>query len=280
MEAVAGSDFQRLQLVRSMCETPENVLRNVERTLSVPYERFNEHLGSQKGRTVSICGSGPSFATEYRHTVGDILACNGAHDYLLERGIIPKYALFMDAAEFMDGFIKLPHPDVTYLVASRCHESVFKRLEGCKVVVWHCMGDPGLIDFLEQRSVNEPAVHGGSAAVTRAMIIAYALGYEDWHVFGCDSSYDGDTHHVGDTLVEEKMIDTCPVIGGVGGKWFKSTAWMAGQVEDFIDMVPQMHTRGVKITVHGTGLLPEMAKAMGLTVLTQGDNANGDNVGK
>lgn len=276
MEVANGLDFRPLQLVRSMCETPENVLRNVERTLSTSYERFNEHIGSCRG-AISICGSGPSFSSEYVNLVGDVMACNGAHDFLIERGIIPKYAMFFDASPLMEGFIERPHPDVTYLVASRCHETVFRKLEGFKVIVWHSMGDIGLIKLLEERAICEPAIHGGSAAVGRAMILAYTLGYEEWHLFGTDSSFgDGDSHHIGKTLVDEKMIDVCPIINGERGKWFKSTAWMAGQVEDFIDAAPRMQARGVKITVYGTGLLPEMAKGMGITVLSQGDRDVGE----
>lgn len=270
-EIAEGRDFQPLQLVRSVCETPENVLRNIARTLSHPYVRFNELMNTCSG-SVSVCGSGPSFEREYPYVVGDILACNGAHDFLIERGVIPRFAVFFDAAELMDGFIRRPHSDVTYLIASRCHESVFKRLEGYNVVVWHCMGDSGLLELLQDGEKMEPAIHGGSAAVGRGMVVAHELGYRDCHLFGTDSSFDGDRHHIGAALVPENAIEVCAIYNGERGKWYHSTAWMAGQVEDFMDAAPQLKKKGFDITVHGTGLLPDMARLMGVPVISQGDD--------
>ena len=268
-QAVAGADFARLILKKEMCETAYNVIRNISRTLCAPYVRFNELIGTRTG-AVSICGSGPSLRDEYTELVGDVMACNGAHDFLIERGIIPTYGMLFDAAPAMADFIT-PHHDVIYLIASRCHEAVFRKLEDYNVVVWHCMGDPGLVPLLEAESINEPAIHGGSAAVLRAAILAWVMGHQECHLFGCDSSYEDGQHHAGKTLVPETEIDVCPVIGGQGGKWFKSTAWMAGQVEDFIDMFPAMTKKGYRMVVHGRGLLPEMARAMGAEVITKGE---------
>ncbi len=253
-----GEFVAPLKLRREVCETSDNLERNIDRTLSMPRVRFNEFVASQDG-PVSICGSGPSFSRTYKHVEGDVIACNGAHDFLIERGIVPRFCLLMDASPVMEAFIT-PHPDVVYMVASRCHESLFKRLEGCKVVVWHCNGDECIERKLIEKKIMEPTVNGGSAAVGRAIFMAFAMGYRDIHIHGADSSYEDGMHHVGKTLVPEQAIEIW------AGRWFTSTAWMAGQVEDFRDSALTLRDLGARFVVHGNGLLPEMAAALGLEV--------------
>lgn len=248
-----------LKLVMEICETPENVCRNIQATLGREYVRFNEYLDSQSG-TVSICGFGPSFAETYKNLEGDVIACNGAHDYLISHGIVPKFAMFYDAAECIADFI-VPHSGVIYLIGSRCHESVFKKLEGFRVVVWHVKGDQCVDELLAKADLMEPMIHGGSAAVTRAMFVAHALGYRELHLHGADSSYTGEFTHVKKSIVHEDSLDIFAI-----GKWFKSTPWMAGQVEDLKLLGPQLQSIGAKLIVHGTGLFQHVAKAMGIEV--------------
>ncbi len=247
-----------LMLKREMCETDENLARNIERTLSRPYVRFNEFMDSQSG-PVSVCGSGPSFARTYPNLIGDVMACNGSHDYLIERGITPKYCMVMDAAPYIDDFIT-PNDRVLYFLASRCHENIYSKLEKNKVVTWHCKGEDCIDEILARRGIMEPMVHGGSGAAIRALFIVIAMGYKEVHIHGADSSYEDDLHHVGKVLAPETTLEVW------SGKWFKTTAWMAGQVEDFRDCALKLRDLGVTIIVHGEGLLPSMAHALGLEV--------------
>lgn len=245
-----------------ICETPENVLRNLHSCLSKPYTRLNEYLGSQKG-VVSIVGSGPSLHDTYRDLVGDVIACNASLSFLLGKGVVPKYAMFFDAAEIMEQFV-VCHPEVTYLVASRCHPKVFEKLEGHNVIVWHvkCGEDSNepIDELLDEYVKPEPMVHGGSAAVTRTMLLAHAMGWTEQHLFGADSSYQ-DLTHVKQSIVEEKPLDVW-----VEGQWFKTTPWLAGQVEDFKLLAPELRKWGIRLVVHGDGMLPHVARVMGFEV--------------
>lgn len=250
-----------LLLKKELCETNENIKRNIDRTLSSSYVRFNELLGSRLGKTISVVGSGPSVSRHYKEITGDVMACNAAHDYLIDRGIVPTYGMFFDASPIVADMIT-PHKDVTYLLASRCHADVFEKLRDYKVVVWHCKGDPYMDEALEgefQRM--EPMIHGGSAAVLRSLFIAHVMGYAECHMFGVDSSFEGDVTHIKE-YVPETMIDIYVV-----GKWFKTTAWMCGQVEDFKDLAQAMSER-IKMVIHGEGMLPCLAKAMGYDVIS------------
>ena len=203
---------------------------------------------------VSIVGAGQSLSWTYKDIVGDIIACNSAHDFLIGKGIIPKYAMIWDANPIMAGIIKAPHPEVTYLVASRCHPSVFEKLRGAKVLVWHALGaEDNLHDCLVKYQRMEPMIAGGSSSVTRATHVAAALGYtKEMHLFGvCD---DGKSTHVIGSLIEQKFIKM-----RVCGRWWKVAPWMAMQAGDFKSLVPVMKRMGVELTVHGKGLIPYIA---------------------
>ena len=102
-------------------------------------------------------------------------------------------------------------------------------------------------------------IPGGSAAVTRAMIIAQSLGYTEVHLWGADSSFEeGDTHIRKSTTEERIMPLLC------AGRVFQTSPWMAVQANDFKALLPMLRDRlGLEIVVHGDGLLPHVARWMG-----------------
>jgi hypothetical protein len=77
---------------------------------------------------VAIVAYGPSLKHTYqylrteRKTFGTkIVSVSGAHDFLIERGIVPDYHIEVDPREHKAWFTRNPHPDVTYWPASCCH---------------------------------------------------------------------------------------------------------------------------------------------------------------
>ncbi len=230
---------------------------NIRATFERGYLRFNELLDTAKGRAVSIVGSGPSLAQTYKDIVGDVLACNSAHDFLIGVGIIPKYTMYWDAHPITAKFAQKPHPDVTYLVASRCHPDLFKALAGYRVIVFHALGGEPVEDYLRAHNRIEPMVAGGSSGVTRATHVAGSMGYKDMHLFGVDSSYTDGATHVGASLIDQKKMGL-----RVCGKWFVIAPWMALQLTDFNVIGPTLLKMGVKVTIHGTGMLPYAASYM------------------
>lgn len=243
-----------------MCETTDNINRNIRRTLESDYQTFNSLLSYPHGREISIVGFGPSLKRTWKQLSGEILACNGAHDWLIERGVIPKFGMFFDATPVLTEFIH-PHPDVTYLIASRCHRNVFEALEGYKVHVWHAGGDPDIEELLCEYRRMEPILGGGTAGVTRSMVVVTPMGYGNLKIYGADSSFDGAFTHVNKSIVPEKHVSVW-----CGGKEFNSTSWLCGQVEDFKLLAPLMREQGVQFEIYGDGLLPFVAKMNGFTV--------------
>lgn len=256
----APAPLAPLILHYDVCVLPDDIERNIRQSMKRAYKPFNLLLSHETDRELSIVGFGPSIENTWKELRGDVWACNGAHNWLIEKGVIPKFGFFWDAAEVVAKFVN-PHPDVTYLVASRCHEEVFKKLEGFDVYVWHAMGDPNIEDILIEHKRMEPMLGHGTAAVTASLMLAPSMGYRKVSLFGADSSFVGEHTHAKESVVTETKLEIW-----VAGEKFKSTSWLAGQVEDFKKLAPLLRDAGVSIELHGGGLLQKVAAINGFTV--------------
>jgi hypothetical protein len=264
-----GGENPLVPLLLSMesCATQEEMNGNVEATLKRGYERINEHLDAYSG-TVSIVGAGPSIKQTWKELKGDVIACNSALKFLLDNGVVPKWSMLWDAHPLVATFAE-PHPEVTYLVATRCHPSVFERLKDCRVIGWYAGGDHNIAEFMSMRCINEPMINGGSAAVTRGMYLAYALGYRDLHLFGCDSCYsdEGDTHVNGSVVPEKDM--RVWVGNGEGNRCFRTTPEWCAQIEEFKMIYANFHNYcGARIEVYGEGMLQHVGRILAQSRMT------------
>ena len=242
-----------------LANTPDDIARNIEYSLERDYIPFSNLVNTKQG-AVAIVGSGPSLKETWRQLLdfdGDIIACNASLKFLLDKGISPDYMLCFDADPLTIPFF-IPHPEVTYLIASRCPAQAFELLKGCKIVVWHASGDEHLERLLIEHEKMEAMVIGGTAAVTRAICVAIAIGYRELHFYGADSSFaNGDTHISKSTTEERRMAIMC------NGRVFETAPWMTIQVEDFKILGPKFTKRGVRFILHGDGLLQTVAKELG-----------------
>lgn len=243
-----------------LVESDEKIDRNIRSCLAKRYQSFASLCADPWRGSCSIFGSSPSIDWTWPYAKGHIIACNAAHDFLIKNRTIPQYAMLWDPVEVLNDFIT-PHDQVTYLLASRCHPNIFKRFEGKKFVVWHADGDTNIKSILEQNHRMEPIIFGGSTAVTRSMFLAVAMGYLDLHVFGIDSSTEGGSHIRKSVVKEDYMEIFCD------GRWFETTPWLAVQAEDFKKIAPYLIAAGVNLTIYGDGLIPHIAKGMGLRVI-------------
>ena len=248
-----------LNMGHGLANSHEDINANLEYIMQRPYTGLPEILGTESG-AVSVVGSGPSLKKNWkklRDSDTDIIACNAAFQFLLERGVTPKYFFCFDADPLMLEFIT-PHPDVIYLMGSRCPPRAFQMLEGCNVIVWHAKGDRDLELLLNKYGRMEPMVAGGTAAVTRAMTLAQPLGYTTVHLWGCDSSWSEGATHIRKSTTDEKYI---PI--RIQERVFHTAPWMCQQVEDFKQLAPAIRDMyGVKFIVHGDGMMPFIAEIM------------------
>ena len=260
----------RLALDMQSAITEKEMHTNFFSTLERGFKSVIPYLGKHTG-SCSLVGSGPSIKETYKEIVGDIVSINSSIWFLLEKEIVPKYHMIWDAFEVCEKFA-VPHPDITYLIASRCHPKVFENLKDCKVVVWHAGGDHDIIDVMSRADVQEkmggvqPLINGGSAGITRGMFVAHSLGYTDMHIFGGDSSYsmDGATHVMG-SVVREKDVMIALGDGSAGAPpmWFRTTPEWCQQVNEYRLMYAlYVPNKIANLTVHGGGLLGEMHKRL------------------
>lgn len=146
-------------------------------------------------RTMAVAGSGPSLAVlppcyADAATPYDIFAVGGAHDWLIDKGVIPAAWINADPMPMIGEYLKRPHKDVAYWVASHSHPFVFEALQGFDVRVWHDEVWAGTADVVRECRKNQEhiLVYGGSSGATRAPFIGYELGYRKFRFYGCDGS--------------------------------------------------------------------------------------------
>ena len=276
MSALIGIDrvgdarlaWMPLHMQGVLANSCEDISRNIESALDRDYIPFTDLIGSRSG-AVAIVGSGPSLKAnwqELRAFNGEIIACNAACQFLLEKGITPQYMFCFDADPLILEFFTA-HKSITYLLASRCPPGAFELVKDCKLVIWHAAGDERIREILETRQINEPMVTGGSAAVTRAMMLAMPMGYTQVHVYGGDSSFaaEGDTHIRKSTTVEKRIAVKC------NGRVFEVAPWMTMQITDLEKLAPLIRWTKIKMHFHGDGLLQHVARTLGFR--TDYDNA-------
>ena len=201
---------------------------------------------------IAIVCSGPSLKDTWEEIkpFKTVLTCSGAHDYLIERGIIPTYHMETDPRPHKAVFTRSPNLDVHYFIASNCHPDVFENLREQKVFLWH-VSDPQLHKF--------PRGHwcltGGCNVGLRAMVMARLLGFHDVHIFGMDCSAEGKKFHVNFHPNEPKPKGHRVV--KVGRRKFNSSDVFIECARQFFKET--MLLSDVRTTLHGDGFLQALA---------------------
>jgi uncharacterized Rossmann fold enzyme len=202
-----------------------------------------------------IVGGGPSLKDHLFRVRGrqmakaKVFACGNAANYLLENQITPDYQILLDArAE--NAFFVVPDPTVKF-IASQCDPRTWKK----GGIGFHAM-QTSYMHLIEHE---EMLVGGGSTVGLKAIAIAYALGFRNFHLFGFDSSYSEDSHHAYPQSLNDKerrMEVKC------GGKTFTCAPWMVTQAEEFKELARVLVEMGCTFSIHGEGLIPSIAAAL------------------
>jgi uncharacterized Rossmann fold enzyme len=235
---------------------------NVEEGVFTQHILANKDRGQRLRRVEAhdrhavIVAGGPSLKSELesvrsRQEHGQtIFAVNGACNWLWGQGIKADACVLMDAREDNAQFIR--HP-VQYYLASQCHPSLFDKAP--EAIRYH-----GHLNGIEQIVGDEMTIAGGSTSGLKACVIAYALGYRNLHLYGFDSSYADDEGHA----YPQPLNDNESIIEATWGtdEVFRCAGWMIVQAEEFQHLAKQLVDGGATLTVHGSGLLPTIAKGM------------------
>lgn len=248
-----------------MCNTEEkDLINNIQDALkrTLPWLQMAE---PHDGHAV-IVGGGPSLKLglkeiAYRQKEGQIIfATNNTYNYMAKNGIISDAHVMIDAREQNKEFTpNLGSQPICYY-ASQVHPNVIDKanFDGNHVVLWHSM-DEGIQQYIGDNT-GDPLVGGGSTVGMKAIALAYILGYRNFHLYGFDSSYvSGEGHAYPQALNDnDKILEV-----DINGRKFLAAPWMCTQVENFKEVASELVNNGSVITVHGDGLLPEVARALG-----------------
>lgn len=231
------------------------------------------HETAPHGGSLVIVGGGPSLKRNWQHIrahqkIGaKVLACNGALKFLLDKGITPDFALFIDVSPVVAGFLDHGADRTLHMVASCCDASVFDTLNfwDAPVCVWHPLNpaieaeQKALLD--EYRHRPSALIGGGNTGVLRAMPLGYLMGFRTLHMFGVDSCLDDEGADHAYTKHDGPETDE---VGSVTfrDKTYRVTPWMANQARQFTNYYPVLASRGCQIVVHGDGLIPDTYRAI------------------
>jgi len=202
-----------------------------------------------------LCGSGPSLADSledirsWRSFGGAIFAMNGAAKFLADHGIEADYQVIIDARPETAALVG---PAKAHLFASQVSPECFKAAPDARL--WHLQIEN--IDDLLPEYEDDFCMIGGAASVgNTATCLAYAMGFRNLHIYGYDSCHrDGNGH-----AFHQKLNDGDPCAWvDFAGKTYLASLTMKLQAEKFQDTALALKQLGCQITVHGTGLLPDM----------------------
>lgn len=186
----------------------------------------------------------------------DVVSTSGAHDFLIERGIIPRFHVEIDPRKHKGEMTALVDDRVTYLYASCCHPDVVGRLKDKdNLVLWHLHQGDASVDVIEEIEPGGMLVTGYGSVGLRAVSLLYAMGYRRMIIHGMDCSFaeDGSTHagpHKG------KPVDVITATS-YGRSFLTSPVQMAylAQFDEMRNILCGPYPNGIEMILCGDGML-------------------------
>lgn len=240
----------QIQAIRTMIHKADNdnILANLAKTPNRLEQ--NQEIREEE---VAVVGYGTSLTKTWELLKGHrcIISTSGAHDFLIERGIIPTWHIDCDPRAHKARFTSKPHSDVTYLIASSAHPSIVDQLLTNKLKLWNMEVRPHV-----KVAEHEWELRTYGDVGQMAIAIAKVLGFRKVALYGMDYSFGQDEQHAGVHGREDKTIDQ---YFAVDGKYFKSNMEFIKNLmffEILLDENPDL-----EITITGNGLLSHFLEA-------------------
>ena len=211
-----------------------------------PLVRQNQY----KGKTVCICGSGPTLKKsarkirrgEYDHVWG----CNDALMWLTQNGYPCTHGVGIDQTEALREECWVPPPDVPYILATSVDSKLTKHLRDHgrnDITFFHSFIGFELEQTLYGMLYDETALSGeGLNVVNRAIGAAAYMGYDTIYVAGADCAFGGSndqkTFHVQGDKVEGLVLS-----GPVDGKMWHTKPDMLMSAKSLVKTKREMGSR-------------------------------------
>jgi uncharacterized Rossmann fold enzyme len=241
----------------------DNIKANVTRDL----EWFSGF--DKQSKAVVIVGGGPSMRDslqsikDHRRRGAKIVSVNNALAYLHDRGVTPDVHVMLDARPENAQFVENAPKSVRYFLASQVHPCVFDALTDHNVVLWHSGMHDGerlmeiVKPWFDEGPHQRPVVFvpGGGTVGLRALNLAWLSGYRKIHLYGFDSCYHDDAHHA---YAQPLNDGDATMMVALAGKQYRCAPWMVRQAMEFQENYRALVDQGVRIFVHGRGLIPDV----------------------
>lgn len=258
----------------AVCNTAqEAIFANVRSACARDLAWFDAD-NAEHDRHVAIIGGGPSVRDlldeiGWRQSQGQqVWALNNAAAVCIDHGIRLDAQVLLDARADNKMFLRSAGE---YLISSQCDPSVFDTfdqplsgvIEKPRVTLWHA-NTPSMAELLKDEKARVTYLIGGGTTVgMNALVLAVARGYRKIHLYGFDSSYRDGAHHA----YSQSLNDSDAVVDVLyADRHYRCATWMVGQANEFAQMARQYEADGVVITVHGSGLLPDIARDLASTM--------------
>ena len=201
-----------------------------------------------RDKTVAIVGYGPSLVDTWAQIAyrkfDAVWTVSKAHDFLIERGVIPTHHTDTDYREHKVGYNRLWQGRTRYVMATQVYPTYLDALAGRDVSLFHVVQpNGGTFDSRYYKS------EGSFDAGLQAAQLAYELGYPRQEWFGCDASVRGEQTHAG---THEGLKPEPLEIEIEGEPWMMSTFLVRQAM--FCELLLRRRPR-LKVKIHGGGAL-------------------------
>lgn len=203
-----------------------------------------------RDKRVAIVGYGSSLVDTWPQLVqrggqfDAIWTVSKAHDFLIERGLVPSYHTDTDYRLHKVAYNKRWQSSVRYLMATQVHPTYLDALAGRDVRLFHVL-QPGGGTFDNRYYKSDVVFDAGLQAAQ----LAYELGYRTQEWFGMDACVQGGKTHAG----AHEGLKHDPVEVEIAGKPWVMNPFLLRQAawcEEMLHRRPKM-----AVTVLGAGAL-------------------------
>jgi hypothetical protein len=219
--------MQPLKIQAKCVLDAEGRLEHIEQALARGLEEFGP---------LCIVGSGPSVKKQIskikrlKEEGAMILAVKAAHDFLIQKGVVPHAALAVDPQD-----------------------------EDQRIILWHLLATSSA-----EKLKGRIQIGGGSTSGSRGIVLAYMMGFRKFHLFGFDSCLEPgknpdnmlrkiDGQKWGGEEREKIMELVCE------GRAFYADPAMAAQANEIQQVFAMLE--GAQIKAYGKGLIQTVIKA-------------------
>lgn len=201
---------------------------------------------------LAICAPGPSLRETWEEASAFpiVMAVKSAHDFLIEKGVIPAFAVTKDDTEraINNAFKKGTHPGVEYIIAGKIANRMLGGTRPKFLSINHMdmyrMGirQPRMYKILRSRG------SGGFSLMS-----AYALGFRELHLFGFDNCFRDGMKRANGFMAQSETIEV-----SFRGRVFYMNVFLERElyyIRKFKASMP-----GVRLIPHGDGVLSHIWK--------------------